>query len=427
MIRVRRGAILPVAIVTVLLFVISAHVFTSPESWSQWTPSAVVGDKAAEKALEPAHGAATASTAGSAHLQTEAATPSKAQEGGHDATHQEPNYPTHTPSLLELARNSPPQPSLNMTFDVPDDIKYNPAGPRPDQVVILTAADTGGHHGAIPKMHERVAANRQAYCDLHGYKYHFVDISKIDLPNANPVWKKIPAIVQAFIKYPDAQWVMMVDFDIIIMEPEQDLNSLILSREAMEKNLLLSTEVHGPARAPTGTYSSPTVEWKNIDYIIAQDHNGLNAGTFFVRRSIFSQLLMDVWADPFLIHGGFVNEEQDAMYHLFNHHPVVRKHIGLMKQRVANSFYEGDDDMRYHEGDLLVHFAGCWVQNKCLERFEDMWERRKIAPSTLSDAVRAGKLPSKMAVGNHEDDAETGAETKHENAGVKAAHNDPHA
>jgi len=51
-----------------------------------------------------------------------------------------------------------------------------------------------------------------------------------------------------------------------------------------------------------------------------------------------------------------------------------------MKQRIANAFSEGGPEMGWQDGDLLVHFAGCWVNNKCVERWEDFWSRKGEVP-----------------------------------------------
>ncbi len=52
-----------------------------------------------------------------------------------------------------------------------------------------------------------------------------------------------------------------------------------------------------------------------------------------------------------------------------------------MKQRIANAFSEGDETMGWQDGDLLVHFAGCWVNKKCAERWEEYWAKRGDVPA----------------------------------------------
>jgi hypothetical protein len=208
-----------------------------------------------------------------------------------------------------------PLPSLNTTFHVPDDIHYSVKGPDPSEVVIVTASDGKGHNGGIQDILGQTAANRKAYCEHHGYNYHFVNISQFDLDNAHPVWKKIPAIVDAFNTYPKAQWVFFLDLDAIIMSPKQDLNSLILSHAGMSKSVDFGVEWHWADRRPLGVYmpNEQDVKFDELDMLIAQDQNGVNAGSFFLRRSKFTQIMLDMWADPFFMRHDWPGQEQDTL------------------------------------------------------------------------------------------------------------------
>jgi hypothetical protein len=69
-----------------------------------------------------------------------------------------------------------------------------------------------------------------------------------------------------------------------------------------------------------------------------------------------------------------------AQQHLARHHSVFRQHLGIIKQRVANAYSEGGNEMGWQDGDLLVHFAGCWVSDSCSERWESFWARRGKVP-----------------------------------------------
>jgi len=74
-----------------------------------------------------------------------------------------------------------------LTFEVKEDIVYDPAGPRPDQVVLLMASDGKGHNGGIQNLMQMATENRQEFADYHGYHYHFINISKFDIGDAHPV------------------------------------------------------------------------------------------------------------------------------------------------------------------------------------------------------------------------------------------------
>ncbi|RMZ81237.1 hypothetical protein DV736_g6656, partial [Chaetothyriales sp. CBS 134916] len=298
-----------------------------------------------------------------------------------DGIQSESKPASEEPTYSETVLKAHPLSALNTTFHVSADI-YDPKGPRPHQVVLVTATDGKGHNGGIENILEQTAENRKAYCIYHGYKYHFVNISKYDLEGAHPVWKKLPAIVEAFNTYPDAQWVFFLDLDAIIMSPKQDLNSLVLSHEGMRKALALNTQFHGSERSEFGTWTPSEPDYDNLDLLIAQDHNGINAGSFFLRRSKYTQWLVDVWADPFFMKMNWPGKEQDALLHFVKHHPVFRSHLGLLKQRIANAYAEGDETSRWINGDFIVHFAGCWVNDKCEEWWQKFWNIRGIVSNS---------------------------------------------
>jgi hypothetical protein len=59
--------------------------------------------------------------------------------------------------------------------------------PRPQDVVVLTASDGGGHNSAIPDVLGRVLDDRQKYCDKHGYKNLWLNTSRYDIGEAHRV------------------------------------------------------------------------------------------------------------------------------------------------------------------------------------------------------------------------------------------------
>ena len=221
-----------------------------------------------------------------------------------------------TECVADTAATQIPLVDLNITITVPDDITYNPEGPRPDQVVLLTASDGKGNNGGIQDILKLTTQNRKEYCDYHGYIYEFINISSYDLAGAHAVWKKIPAIVETFNKHPDAQWVFWLDLDAIIMTPTQDLNSLLLSKEAMKKAIAGGSSHHGAEWSPLGTFQPLELDFENTDLLIAQDHNGVNAGSFLIRRSKYTQFLLDMWTDPFFMHMTWPGREQETLVRL---------------------------------------------------------------------------------------------------------------
>lgn len=88
------------------------------------------------------------------------------------------------------------------------------------------------------------------------------------------------------------------------------------------------------------------------------------------------RLFVDLWTDPLVVDRmpAWPLREQDALIHLIMNHPALRDRIGFVRQKLINAYPEGSN--MWVQGDLLVHFAGCWVNDKCSEYFNTFWEKR---------------------------------------------------
>ena len=167
----------------------------------------------------------------------------------------------------------------------------------------------------------------------------------------------------------------------------------------------------------------------SIDLIISQDCSGFNLGSFFARRSEFTERLLDIWWDPVMYeqkHMEWEHKEQDALEHLYEAQPYLRSHIAFIEQRKINAFPPGacavdqseEDkelvkqkkktppiDPRFHynrfDRDFMVNMAGCeWGRDCWAEMYSyrelsnwlnrTWWERFKDG---LSDAWKSVKGP----------------------------------
>jgi hypothetical protein len=163
------------------------------------------------------------------------------------------------------------------------------------------------------------------------------------------------------------------------MTPEVSLVEDIIAPEAIKKGLMRGTPIlDGQLKNNPTNISTPTeFRVEDIDILITQDHQSVNTGSTFFRRTAFTRYLLEIMTDYKMLmgqeHGG---AEQDALKHLMLEHQLVRNHVGIYPQRKFNAYVQGGDNMGYRDGDLLVHFAGCWVANKCAGWFEEFWEKK---------------------------------------------------
>ncbi|KAH0543464.1 hypothetical protein FGG08_002229 [Glutinoglossum americanum] len=262
-------------------------------------------------------------------------------------------------------------------FDVDPFKKFNPKGPKPENIIILTATDGNGNNAEIPDLLENVGHNRQEYCDYHGYICVFTNITKYDLEDKHPVWAKIPGIAQAFHEHPDSEWLWWLDMDAIIMTPSIDLSSHILSHTAIASSIKKNEPIKlGSEKAVSNVTTAANPLPADIDILVAQDQNGINAGSFMIRRSLFSRFLLDMWTEPLFMSLDAPGREQDALMNFFLEHPIVREHTGLVEMRMFNAYSVGPPGYGWRDGDLAVHFAGCWVDHHCMEAFQEHWKKR---------------------------------------------------
>jgi hypothetical protein len=145
------------------------------------------------------------------------------------------------------------------------------------------------------------------------------------------------------------------------MTPNVDLSTLLLSPQSMYSILRKGEAYQLRGAGREGVFDLPEdPDTEQINLLISGDHNGINAGSFFLRRSAWTDMFLDLWLDPFYIDQTWPGKEQDAIIHMLRYHKFVKDHVGILPQRSINAYSEGDENMRWHKGDLVVHFAGCW-------------------------------------------------------------------
>jgi mannan polymerase II complex MNN10 subunit len=187
-----------------------------------------------------------------------------------------------------------------------------------------------------------------------------------------------------------------MDLNTFIMEPSYSLQSHIFNDLA--KNTYRDINVYNPlnithpfpsdhldaeARSPTGDGKA-----SSINLVVPQDCGGFNLGSFFIRRSAWTDRLLDVWWDPVGYeqkHMEWEHKEQDALEFLYINQPWIRPHTAFIPQRKINSFPEGacsenGNDTRIHynqeDRDFVVNMAGCEWGRDC---WGEMYNFRELS------------------------------------------------
>ncbi|KAL9083731.1 MAG: hypothetical protein Q9165_008397 [Trypethelium subeluteriae] len=269
--------------------------------------------------------------------------------------------------------------------------------------VVILAANLGGGvmewKGPREWAIERDSVkNKKKYVKRWGYELEIVDMSikKKYAHEWRESWEKVDTIRNAMRKYPHAEWFWWLDLNTFIMEPTYSLQSHIFDSLASttyrDINLYNPLNITHPPNtsyldpislSPTGD-SDPT----SINLIVPQDCSGFNLGSFFVRRSVWSDRIMDLWWDPVMYeqkHMEWDHKEQDSLEYLYINQPWVRPHVAFIPQRKVNSFPPGacgdaGDDPKIHyqerDRDFLVNMAGCEWGRDC---WGEMYSYRQLS------------------------------------------------
>ncbi|KAH0538862.1 hypothetical protein FGG08_004579 [Glutinoglossum americanum] len=240
--------------------------------------------------------------------------------------------------------------------------------------------------------------NKKRYTQRWGYGLDIVDMTtkKRYAHEWRESWEKVDTIRNAFRKFPKAEWFWWLDLNTFIMEPSYSLQSHIFNQ--LSKNTYRDINHYNPlnishpftqfylddvSRSPVGD-GNP----ESIDLIIPQDCAGFNLGSFFIRRSEWTDRLLDIWWDPVAYeqrHMEWEHKEQDALEYLYASHPWIRSHVAFIAQRKINSFPTGacdengeDPHIHYREEDrdFNVNMAGCEWGRDC---WGEMYSFRQLS------------------------------------------------
>lgn len=259
-------------------------------------------------------------------------------------------------------------------------------------VIILASNQGGGVIGwkgpqewAIEK---NSIKNKRSYVARHGYTLAVKDMSmrKKYAHEWRESWEKVDIIKETMRENPHAEWFWWLDLSTHIMEPSISLEKHLFGNleHKVYRNL---SDSFNPLNF---TIDSPFITLdREINMIVPQDCGGFNLGSFFIRRSEWSERLLDQWWDPVFYeqrHMQWDHKEQDAFENLFSASPWIRNSVAFVENKAINSFPPGacaeqadDKQFFYAEGDFAVNMAGCQYGRNCYDEmryYRELSEKR---------------------------------------------------
>ena len=104
-----------------------------------------------------------------------------------------------------------------------------------------------------------------------------------------------------------------------MMQPDYDLVKEIVGPDAIKRGLMRDTPIlDGQLKKnPTNINTPKDFRVEDIDILITQDHQSVNTGSTFFRRSAFTRWTLEMMTDYTMLMGSdHPGAEQDAIKHL---------------------------------------------------------------------------------------------------------------
>lgn len=247
-------------------------------------------------------------------------------------------------------------------------------------IVIILAANEGG--GVLKWKNEQEWAierisinNKRAYAKRHGYGLTIKDLSvaKRYSHEYREGWQKVDILKQTMREFSDTEWFWWLDMDTLIMEPDLSLEQHIFSRlhNLTERTLENFNPLNIESDIPYIDYT------EELNLLITQDCGGFNLGSFLIKNTDWSRLLLELWWEPVMYeqkHMVWEHREQDVLEALYANEGWIRSRVGFLPLRSINAFPPGacsefSNDKRYfyndEENDFVVNMAGCNFGRDC--------------------------------------------------------------
>ncbi|KAJ5566615.1 hypothetical protein N7535_008253 [Penicillium sp. DV-2018c] len=228
--------------------------------------------------------------------------------------------------------------------------------------------------------------NKRRYTEKWGYELELANLlaKKRYSHEWREGWEKGDVIRDAMRKYPEAEWFWWLDLNTWIMEYDTSLLHHLFND--LDAHVYRDIGAYNPLNI---THPLPEF-WldelgrslegdgnpDSLNMLLTQDCAGFNLGSFFLRRSLWTDRLLDAWWDPVMYeqkHMEWVHKEQNALEYIYQSQSWVRSSVGFLPQRSINAFPPGacgdgtNPNIHYqqNEHDFIVNMAGCAWGRDC--------------------------------------------------------------
>ena len=117
----------------------------------------------------------------------------------------------------------------------------------------------------------------------------------------------------AMTLYPGSTFFWYLDHTALIMNPANPIHTSLLTSSKLESAMITNAPVV-PPDSVIKTFSN--LKGDRIDFVVAQDKDGLAPSSFVVRNGEWAKYFLDVWFDPIYRSYNFQKAEYHALEHI---------------------------------------------------------------------------------------------------------------
>ncbi|KAF2404964.1 alpha-1,2-galactosyltransferase gmh3 [Trichodelitschia bisporula] len=237
-------------------------------------------------------------------------------------------------------------------------VEYLTQAPRGQpNVVIVTPIDPA----LSPSVKGIVQRNREDYAARHGYKTFFPDPNTYHLSDAPKSWATVPAMRHAMTKFPQTPFFFFLGDHALIMNYDLSVEEHIMEKGRLESIMLTDIPVV-PPDSVIKTFAH--LKGDRIDFVLAQDKDGLACTSFIIRRGEWAKYFLDAWFDPLYRSYNFQKAERHALEHIVQWHGTILAKLALVPQKIMNSYTEKEASQamangEYKDGDFIINLGEC--------------------------------------------------------------------
>ncbi|KAJ5781286.1 hypothetical protein N7457_006446 [Penicillium paradoxum] len=247
--------------------------------------------------------------------------------------------------------------------------------------------------------------NKERYAEKWGYDLELANLlaKKRYSHEWRESWEKADVIREAMRKYPNAEWFWWLDLNTWVMEYDTSLQQHLFND--LDSHVYRDIGAYNPLNIThprdefwlddLGRSLEGDENPESLNMLLTQDCAGFNLGSFFVRRSLWTDRLLDAWWDPVMyeqMHMQWEHKEQDALEYIYQSQPWRRLPTTAQHQCIPpGACGDGDNpDIHYQQDahDLVVNMAGCMYGRDCWSEIYQYRELSKLLARTTWDRFK---------------------------------------